>query len=252
MLRMFATGIVVWAVVATAAMAQGTNQCLPNGCGPDGWLGTVVPQSILGCHFKEACDGHDKCYSRCLECGDLYGQATCNGTCEDKRERKQACDTEFYNKLLVNNPGPHCRLAATAYYYAVRYKGCSYFRKYRGEQRSREDIQRDFEAIFQWLQENPDQAIVVESGKTLERLSTIEASEENRVTIRQSQLALHNEGVAERRGRPRATPVPKKTLNGIDVTDMALGGEPFDLEAAKRTKPGFDSDGLTQQTLPPQ
>jgi hypothetical protein len=252
MLRMLAIAIVVWASISTVTLGQGANQCLPNGCGPDGWLGTVIPQSLVGCHFKEACDGHDRCYSRCLECGDLYGQATCNGTCEEKRERKQACDTEFYDKMLVNNLGGHCRLAATAYYYAVRYKGCSYFRKQRGEQRSREDIQKDFDAIFQWLQQNPDQVVVVESGKTLEKLSTIEASEENRVILRQSQLSLRNEGVAEKRGGPTAIPVPKKTLNGIDVTYMALEGQPFDLEEARRTKPGFNSEGLTQQTLPPQ
>jgi hypothetical protein len=252
MLRVISFAVILWAVLSVSASAQPVNKCVPNGCGPDGWLGTVVPESVMGCQLKQACDGHDKCYTRCFECGDLFGQATCNGTCEEKRERKQACDTEFYDKLLSDNPGKRCRLAATAYYYAVRYKGCSYFRNSRGNSRSREDIQADFESILKWLEQNPDQARVIENGNTLEKLSTIEASEENRVVLRDSQLALRNEGMSARRGSSAATPLPRKMLNGIDITYMAIDGEVFDLQEAKRRKPSFNSDGLTQQTYPPQ
>jgi RHS repeat-associated protein len=37
-----------------------------NGCGTEGWVGVLVPDSYFwSAFFKDACDNHDKCYSHC-------------------------------------------------------------------------------------------------------------------------------------------------------------------------------------------
>jgi len=39
------------------------NSC-PNGCGPKGLLGTLIPEGFLGVSFHEACNLHDERYSK--------------------------------------------------------------------------------------------------------------------------------------------------------------------------------------------
>src|SRR5204862_545076 len=74
-------------------------QCKPNGCGPSGWLGSLVPDWIGRCQLKKACDQHDVCYSRC-DCGDLIGKPECQGRCRDKLDRKRACDRELEKDIV--------------------------------------------------------------------------------------------------------------------------------------------------------
>ena len=124
---------------ATPIAAQ---TCQANGCGPSGWLGTAIPNRIANCTFKAACDNHDVCYSRCESCGDLHGKPECSGTCEMKRERKTKCDADFRNQIVQANLGKsHCQAAATAYYLAVTYGGCAFFRAIRDALAQREKWQ---------------------------------------------------------------------------------------------------------------
>lgn len=56
---------------------------VPNGCGPGGKLGDLVPEG----HFGGCCDTHDRCYSTCsrsrLSCDDSF-HSCMKGVCGDK------------------------------------------------------------------------------------------------------------------------------------------------------------------------
>jgi len=58
-----------------------------NGCGPGGLpidIGSrLVPDSFMGASFKEACEGHDRCYG-------TWGQS------------RRACDERFYGDLIAS------------------------------------------------------------------------------------------------------------------------------------------------------
>lgn len=240
---------------AFPAAAQQPNKCTPNGCGPGGWLGTVVPNRFFDCSFKPACDNHDVCYSRCESCGVLFGRPECQGTCEDKRERKERCDVAFRDQMFSDNKNKaHCKTAARAYYLAVRYRGCAYFRGLREVLRTREDFQRDFEAILKWLEENPDATTEIEVDLTLRRMSTLEASENNRLSTEGGRLKLVDEALAAQGSGRSAVdrPTERRLLNGIDVTDMRVDGKPFDLDRVRSERKTFDARGLRQQVIPLQ
>ncbi len=74
----------------------------PNGCGPAGFLGAVVPNGTRA----SCCDTHDACY---LGGGDAAARC--------------ACDRRFAMCITQNNGGG----AALTYFEAVRKRGCKHF-----------------------------------------------------------------------------------------------------------------------------
>ena len=125
-----AAGIGLWLPIVSpgpSAQAQSAtaeqHRCTVNGCGPDGFFGALIPNKVAGCKFKKACDAHDVCYSKCLVCHPFHTDATCHGY-ENKQKRRLACDTAFKDEMLAQNKSTRiCRLAAEAYYVAVRKYG---------------------------------------------------------------------------------------------------------------------------------
>jgi hypothetical protein len=222
---------------ATPIAAQ---TCQANGCGPSGWLGTAIPNRIANCTFKAACDNHDVCYSRCESCGDLHGKPECSGTCEMKRERKTKCDADFRNQIVQANLGKsHCQAAATAYYLAVTYGGCAYFRSIRDALAVREKWQSDFEALLKWVEENPESAKQVEGQIAIERLATVEAGKDNRLTTKERRLSLV---AKEPSRRSRSDKRERLLVNGIDLTDASLDANMQDVVRAL--------DGLKVESVP--
>lgn len=116
----------------------------PNGCGAA--EGMKVPDKILGCQLKAACNQHDACYSacmsggmdagepqcqylRCAEGGDLAGSEICTSSqyTSLKNEavgRKASCDVKFFEKMILDNGGMHhCVQFASVYRAAVVFAG---------------------------------------------------------------------------------------------------------------------------------
>lgn len=92
-----------------------------NGCGSN--VSTYfVPDSWGNCKFKEACNEHDKCYSKCLEGGEFHGGAKCNDPGEVKEARRSQCDAELEQNIINNNEG-RCEGWAGTYGKAVRMAG---------------------------------------------------------------------------------------------------------------------------------
>jgi len=91
---------------------------LTNGCGPAGWKGWFIPDSILGVNIKEACNIHDFMY--------LVG--------ESERDREKA-DRVFRNNMLrIVMEASKTRLTrwlrrkfVERYYKTVRSAGGTYF-----------------------------------------------------------------------------------------------------------------------------
>jgi hypothetical protein len=240
-LRHSALTIVISLFLATVGSARSEAQtCQANGCGPSGWLGTVVPNRIANCTFKAACDNHDVCYSRCESCGDLHGKQECDGTCEMKRERKTKCDADFRNQIVQANLGKsHCRAAATAYYLAVTYGGCAFFRAIRDAVAVREKWQTDFEALLTWVEENPDAAKQMEGEVAIERLATVEAGKDNRLVTKERRLSVV---ASDPSRRSRIERKDRLLVNGIDLSDASLDASLQDVERAL--------NGLKVETVP--
>ena len=228
------------------------NTCVLNGCGPSGWWGNVVPDSVAGCNFRQACDSHDTCYSRCAKCGDLKkaGSKKCNGSCEEKRARKDSCDLNFHEAMIAGNPNSAlCKVAATAYYLTVSYRGCSYFRGVKGTKSNRKKFQKDFEAILSWLQNNPEAAARKKTEIALRRLSQIDASDANRLHEHGGRLGAVAEGLGSAtRGTPKSSG-PRVLMNGLDITRLKIDGKPFNTGVAKQKNKNFNLDGINIRSV---
>jgi hypothetical protein len=90
----------------------------PNGCGPKGFLGRLIPESFLGVSFHEACNLHDERYFK--------GSSV--------RDRKIA-DQKFLDEMLlgIDRRGGIFlakkirKLGAYFYYFGVRLFGSFFF-----------------------------------------------------------------------------------------------------------------------------
>ena len=149
-------------ISAYAACGKATNSCQVNGCGPDGLWGKLIPDSIWRtCRFASACNKHDKCYSRCQKCGDLFGCPVCgysrtriNGKVVfDKaaKERKARCDSKFERDIIKDNEKSWftwlCKRAADRYAAAVRKRGGGYYNGYEPPPDVVREIRGEFQAL---------------------------------------------------------------------------------------------------------
>jgi vacuolar-type H+-ATPase subunit D/Vma8 len=157
-----------------------------------------------------------------------------------KRERKTKCDQDFRNQIVQANLGKsHCQAAATAYYLAVTYGGCTFFRAIRDAVAVREKWQTDFEAILKWLEENPDQAKQIEGELVIERLATVEAGKDNRLEIKERRMSVV---ASDPSRRSRSEKSERLLVNGIDLSDASLDASLQDVERAL--------NGLKVETVP--
>ncbi len=233
-----------------------SSQCT-NGCGPGGWLGTFVPNSLGSCKIKRACDNHDQCYGRCIKgCGDLVGKSECQGKhCNDaaSKTRKYKCDYQLEKDIVDLNLGT-CKAVAWAYRVAVVKCGCGYFNGFGAvdEKIKRERFQKDFgEALraYEFQNKNPGTIDLEQQTETLRKLSEVDPLSENRLIFmandRRPRLSLRSE-------RPRspqfAGPKERTIVNGVDVTEMEVDGKRFNLRSL-RERSDFDARGLKQETL---
>lgn len=249
MLRIVLLSFLALNVVFTGAMAQGANQCTPNGCGPAGWLGWLVPNSPLGCQFKAACDAHDICYSRCVTgCSSNAGTPACDGDCQARKAEKDKCDTAFVTKLKADNPGKaRCQELADDYYWFVSNCGCKFFRGFIENAKAiSSEFQQEFRqsaeavrAFREYRRQKPGDLRAFEMEQGMASIKFLGVCEDNKfrflfeqgqpLLVIESKQPLDTPTVRTQRG---ITLNSRKFLSGIDVTNMSLEGKRFDLKDA--------------------
>ena len=221
-------------------------QCRPNGCGPAGYLGWFVPNTPLWCNFKAACDAHDICYGRCITgCSEISGTAACDGDCKVRIETKRACDAAFLQRMKADNVGkPRCVEIAQTYFDFVSHCGCSFFKGFietagRLSPEDRAEFQRSAEALRQFKEfrrRNPDNKLGLEIQSGLDALKLFGICDDNRFkfwldngrpmfSIQSRQLPEPPPVTTDKGDAVR----PLRLLSGIDVTQMSIDGQPFDL-----------------------
>lgn len=92
----------------------------PNGCGPKGVVGKLIPDSLLGVSVHEACNLHDERYHQ-------------GGSSEKRREADQKFLEDMFS-AIEKEKGSHLvtqarKLGAYIYYYSVRIFGYFLFGK---------------------------------------------------------------------------------------------------------------------------
>lgn len=95
-----------------------------NGCGPQGWKGSVVPDKVKGLfNFKTPCENHDFCYG-----GGEFGtpKATCDSRFKD--DMKESCGHPPWWKVPQYARAKLCREIADTYYNFVKYAGCGAYK----------------------------------------------------------------------------------------------------------------------------
>lgn len=92
----------------------------PNGCGPKGWFGKLIPNHLFGLSVKSACDYHDQQY---IQGGnDHQIKLTDQIFLKEMLEKiKQKHDSKVISFLRI--------AGAYFYYLAVRFLGKYFFKK---------------------------------------------------------------------------------------------------------------------------
>ena len=92
----------------------------PNGCGPKGWFGKLIPNHLFGLSVKSACDYHDLQY---IQGGDNHQRKVADQNFLDGmlEKIKQKSDSKVISFLR--------RVGAYSYYLAVRFLGKYFFKK---------------------------------------------------------------------------------------------------------------------------
>jgi hypothetical protein len=157
MLRLIFTAVFafVFAITAGAQVLAPADDLQPglqvNGCGAKD--GIKVPDKLVGCELKAACNNHDLCYAKCLpggqyftaphcqymRCqkgGDLARTPLCQGDsfkalAVEARARRAKCDQGLLTEIKhTNKTNPMCGAVAGAYYTAVVRAGGGHFNGY--------------------------------------------------------------------------------------------------------------------------
>jgi hypothetical protein len=128
------------------ALAQSPD---PNGCGSK-LSQYVVPDRLIGCELKGACDAHDVCYARCITNSQIANDKACfyrtcepggrnagTSACSDMKlaemmqardVRKVKCDGKLFGDIKDNNKQRLvCRAIGLAYETAVLVLGSGSF-----------------------------------------------------------------------------------------------------------------------------
>ena len=247
-------------LLLTPSLAVAAPQCKANGCGPDGFIGRLVPNHFFHqCGFNDCCDSHDVCYGRCLDCGDLHGRPECNDRAK-RAARKSACDDALYADInRVNANKRLCQGFAFAYWSAVSLAGDGFFRGMVMTAAAEAKFRTDFDAALAYYQfeaERGRTSEIDQSRSAIKLLSQLDGIENNALAFR----AADNQGVLAVESKTAPSPPrielrdahaveQKKFLNNIDVTKMEYGGQRFDLGRALRdvTEPGVDVRTLQQR-----
>jgi hypothetical protein len=250
--------IAMIALLGSAAAKD--NTCKPNGCGPDGTLGTAVPNRtiITQCEFESACNKHDLCYSRCEPCGDLAGQSTCTDQTA-RGLRRTGCDLVLQADIdAINNKRTVCKVWSWIFYQFVSKGGRGYFHGRRLPIELSEpwaDQSRSLNALAEYVDKNPGKVDLDEFNRTMTRLSTMQSREPNffKFAVAEGEPKLSFGG--------RSLDVPltivgktptgeliarQRTINGVDVSGMVVDGKAFDLNAALLDKPGVSTNKFIQ------
>ena len=92
----------------------------PNGCGPKGWLGKLIPDHLFGLSVKKACNYHDQQY---IQGGDDH----------QRKIADQFFLDEMLDKIRKSNDAKLIsflrKVSAYSYYFAVRFFGNVFFKK---------------------------------------------------------------------------------------------------------------------------
>lgn len=92
----------------------------PNGCGPKGWFGKLIPNHLFGLSVKSACDYHDQQYIQ-------------GGSNHQRKLADQIFLKEMLEKIKHKNDSKVIsflrKLGAYSYYLAVRFLGKYFFKK---------------------------------------------------------------------------------------------------------------------------
>ena len=186
------SALLLLAVCATGAAAQTVD--FSNGCGT-GWSLAVVPNSPLGYEFKNACNEHDNCYSRCLRGGRHFGEANkCDQTPSVKESRRKVCDRDFneaMDKICEGYPfAAPCRVMSKIYFIAVSLGGGGSFNG------------REVRDLVRRLEANP-------SLDTAALEKQLDSVIENRRDLSRTRIRMD---VTDRAVSPRVTTLQSKSL----------------------------------------
>jgi hypothetical protein len=95
-----------------------------NGCGPEGWIGHLVPNGLGYYNFVDPCNNHDECYGNCGSAKDVCDstfRSEMHGSC---KARKAGTAKDVAAGLVGLPP---CDRVAEIYYGAVHVGGGSAF-----------------------------------------------------------------------------------------------------------------------------
>jgi len=242
------------------SLAIAAPQCKANGCGPDGFIGRLVPNHFFHeCEFKNCCDSHDVCYGRCLGCGDLHGSPACDDPAK-RAARKAVCDDALYNDInRVNANKILCKGFAYAYWSAVSLAGGGFFHGIVVTAAAEAKFRTDFDAAlayYQFESQRGRTSEIDQSRSAIKLLSQLDGIENNALAFRAAEdrgvLAVESQtarSIPRFELRDARAVEQKKFLNNVDVTKMEYGGQTFDLGRALRdvTEPGIDVRALQQR-----
>jgi hypothetical protein len=230
-------------VLLPASTASAQNQCTVNGCGPDGFIGSLVPDRFFRlCVFKECCNSHDKCYARCLDCGDLHGSPACSNA-SARAARKATCDEALYDDInRLNNNSRVCKGFAYAYWVAVRMAGDGYFMGRVLSLQAKAKFRSDFDAalaFYEFKSARGQTEDLAQSRIAIAALSRLDGIEQNKLSFEKSDgqgaLAVESRSFPRdvRVTPPGEQPLKKqKFLNGLDISRMEYNGQRFELDDA--------------------
>lgn len=238
-------------------------QCKPNGCGPGGWLGVLVPNTPVGCDFKAACDQHDICYGKCIGgCSPIAGTPACDGDCKARKPEKEKCDRAFVFKMKADNPGTWmCEKVADDYYWFVSNCGCSFFQGFVGNiavmsEAQREQYRQSFEELArfrEFMRTHPGNPRGLQIQTGLDLMSFFGYCDDNKfrfhtdgdvpVLAIESRLQIDVPSISTDRGYVLQS---RRIFSGIDVTKMVIHGKRFDLNELAPLIPPDQLKGVQQ------
>lgn len=92
----------------------------PNGCGPKGWFGKLIPDHLFGLSVKSACDYHDQQYIQ-------------GGSSQQRKLADQIFLKEMLEKIKQKNDSKVIsfsrKVGAYSYYWGVCFLGKYFFKK---------------------------------------------------------------------------------------------------------------------------
>jgi hypothetical protein len=168
--------------IATSAYSQATPASeVINGCG-SGAFAFLVPNKTYfsGCEFKQACDVHDLCYSRCETKGTFVGDLVGSTACDDPvaaSQRRSKCDDSLRENIVEINPGKSiCSMYGAIYRFAVQAIGKNFFKGAIAKAQQVYDIKLPLMNFISYMAHQPGAFKPEEVAMVFDKIGTLEST----------------------------------------------------------------------------